>query len=111
MLLGNLVGNFPGITFIMFLLGPVEFTATSDYKSNKPVAIRVRPLPAGSVEIDTLCDKPVTGTVESEARPSSSGLPSDQGLGTVSYDRNGVCLLANIMLNASYAMQKGCLVF
>ena len=75
----------------------MEFTATSDYKSNKPVAIRVRPLPAGSVEIDTLCDKPVTGTVESEAHPSSSGLPSDQGLGTVSYDRNGVCLLANIL--------------
>jgi len=69
--------------------GPVEFTATSDYKNNRPVAIRVRPLPAGSVEIDTVCDIPVTGVVESEARPSSSSQTSDQGLGTVSYDRNG----------------------
>ena len=74
-------------------LDPVEFTTTSDYKSNKPVAVRVRSLPAGSVEIDTLCEKPVTGVVETEARPSSSSTPSDQGLGTVSYDRSGVCFL------------------
>ena len=83
----------PHYSIVCLLLGPVEFTATSDYKNNRPVAIRVRPLPAGSVEIDTVCDIPVTGVVESEARPSSSSQTSDQGLGTVSYDRNGVCFL------------------
>ena len=70
---------------------PVEFNATSDCKSNKPIAVRVRSLPAGSVEIDTLGEKPVTGVVQSEARPNLSGLAADQSLGTVSYERNGVC--------------------
>eukprot|EP00112_Aurelia_sp_Birch-Aquarium-sp1_P017175 Seg3963.1 transcript_id=Seg3963.1/GoldUCD/mRNA.D3Y31 product="Cold shock domain-containing protein E1" protein_id=Seg3963.1/GoldUCD/D3Y31 len=69
---------------------PVEFTATSDYKSNKPVAVRVRRLPAGSVTIDTFNDHPVDGIVQTEARPSSSG--SEQCLGTVSYKRNGEVL-------------------
>ena len=69
----------------------MEFTATSDYKSNKPVAVRIRRLPAGSVTIDTFNDHPVDGVVETEARPSSSG--SEQCLGNVSYKRNGVCAL------------------
>ncbi|XP_065063770.1 cold shock domain-containing protein E1-like [Rhopilema esculentum] len=71
---------------------PVEFTATSDYKSNKTVAVRVRPLPAGSVAIDTFCDSPVIGVVETEARPSSSGPSSEPCLGNVSYDRSGEVL-------------------
>ncbi len=84
--MSNSIQSFNSHLFL--LVDTVEFTPSSDYRTNKPVAIQVKIAPL--VALEGLGDQPLTGKIECEARPGSPASLGDEVLGRVSYDRNGV---------------------
>jgi len=70
----------------------LDFVLTTDPRNNKPIAIKLNQLPSGSVVIETLSEESCTGTIEMEAKPSSSRngeTPDTSTMGRVSYDKSG----------------------
>lgn len=68
----------------------LEFILTTDPRNNKPIAIKLTKLPAGSVVIETLSDETCIGRIEVEAKASRNGeIPDPSTFGRVSYDKMG----------------------
>ena len=89
-------GVFTVFYFENLLLDCLDFVLTTDPRNNKPIAIKLNQLPSGSVVIETLSEESCTGTIEMEAKPSSSRngeTPDTSTMGRVSYDKSGVMYL------------------
>ncbi|XP_066924328.1 cold shock domain-containing protein E1-like [Clytia hemisphaerica] len=76
----------------------LDFVLTTDPRNNKPIAIKLNKLPAGSVVVETLSEESCIGRIEMEAKPQRNG-EAESTLGRVSYDKSGEFFFLPFSLN------------